>query len=158
MYPSVPFARLGLTQYFAQIAAQIPCLIMITKSGKIYLICCIFPIISTIHSFWSNKASLTINNFKYQRRKCIWLQILFHLRFCSYSIIFMSKPSSLGVKPFLGKQLHHALWKILLFFFGTLPLEMGWYSLLNTYCGTINKPININLKKLRERWIIMPSF
>ena len=166
MYPSVPFARLGLTQYFAQIAAQTPCLIMITKSGKIYLICCIFPIISTIHSFWSNKASLTINNYQYQQSKM-------YLTSNSFlpEILFLLNNFYVQIKFFGGKTIFRQtvaprFVENSTIFFGTLPLEMGWYSLLNTYWGTINKPINIpdylnlnlKVKKLRERWIIMPSF
>ena len=125
MYPSVPFARLGLTQYFAQIAVQTPCLIMITKSGKIYLICSIFPIISTIHSFGSNKASLTINNYQYQQSKMYLTSNSF-----SPEILFLLNNFYVQTKFFGGKTIFRQTVAPRFVenstnFFGTLPLEMG---------------------------------
>ena len=85
MYPSVPFARLGLSQYFAQIAVQTPCLIMITRSGKIYLICCKFP----YHINNSQFLKQQDNNHKYQQSKIYLtsnsfsLEILFFLDYFS---------------------------------------------------------------------------
>ena len=104
MYPSVPFTRLSLTKYFAQITVQTPCLVMKTRPETIYLFCASFPFISTILIFWSNMANLIINNYECQQSKIYLTSSFFDLIFCFDSRNFMFKPNSLGSQHFYANM------------------------------------------------------